>query len=97
MSCVYFAAILEAKKILPTLYYGPQAGPGQKICCSLAERAGLGSFMLAPGGPGCKSAGPCHLYATALIITNFHTEPIPQIKVNHQINSLAFTLYTTFD
>jgi len=28
----------------------------------LAERAGPGSFMLAPGGPGCKSAGPCHLY-----------------------------------
>jgi len=53
---------LEAKKILPTLYYGPRAGPGQKICCSLAERAGPGSFMLAPGGPGCKSAGPCHLY-----------------------------------
>jgi len=26
----------------------------------LAERAGPGSFMLAPGGPGCKSAGPCH-------------------------------------
>jgi len=23
---------------------------------------GPGSFMLAPGGPGCKSAGPCHLY-----------------------------------
>ena len=58
----YFAAILEAKKILPTLYHGPRAGPGQKICCSLAERAGPGSFMLAPGGPGCKSAGPCHLY-----------------------------------
>jgi len=30
----------------------------------LAERAGPGSFMLAPGGPGCKSAGPCHLYCT---------------------------------
>jgi len=65
MSCVYFAAILEAKKILPTLYYGPRAGPGQKICCSLAERAGPVSFMLAPGGPGCKSAGPCHLYSMA--------------------------------
>ena len=64
MSCVYFAAILEAKKILPTLYYGRRAGLGQKICCSLAERAGPGSFMLAPGGPGCKSAGPCHLYYT---------------------------------
>jgi len=60
----YFFAILEAKKILPTLYYGPRAGPGQKISCSLAERAGLGSFVLAPGGPGCKSAGPCHLYHT---------------------------------
>jgi len=60
----YFAAILEAKKILPTLYYWPLASPGQKICCSLAERAGPGSFMLAPGGPGCKSAGPCHLYFT---------------------------------
>jgi len=71
----YFVAILEAKKILPTLYYGLRAGPGQKICCSLAERVGPGqkiccslaeraspgSFMLAPGGPGCKSAGPCHL------------------------------------
>ena len=67
MSCVYFAAILEAKKILPTLYYGPQAGLGQKICCSLAERAGPGSFMLAPGGPGCKSAGPCHLYTELLL------------------------------
>jgi len=63
MSCVYCAAILEAKKILPTLYYGPRAGPDQKICCSLAERAGPGSFILAPGGPGCKSAGPCHLYS----------------------------------
>jgi len=63
MSCVYFAAILEAKKILPTLYYGPRAGPGQKIkiCCSLAEQAGPGNFLLAPGGLGCKSAGPCHL------------------------------------
>jgi len=20
--------------------------------------------MLAPGGPGCRSAGPCHLYCT---------------------------------
>jgi len=67
MSCVYFAAILEAKKILPTLYYGPRAGSGQKICCSLAERAGPGSFMLAPGGPGCKSAGSCHLYHALLI------------------------------
>ena len=46
----YFAAILEAKKILPTFYYGPRASPGQKICCSLAERAGPGSFMLAPAG-----------------------------------------------
>jgi len=35
----YFSAILEAKKILPTLYYEPRASPGQKICCSLAERA----------------------------------------------------------
>jgi len=62
----YFAAILEAKKILPTLYYGPRASPGQKICCSLAEWPGPGSFMLALGGPGCKSAGPCHLYRKAL-------------------------------
>jgi len=52
---------------LPTLYYRPRAGPGQKICYSLAERAGPGSFMLAPGGPGCKSAGPCHLYFTGVI------------------------------
>ena len=33
----YFAAILEAKQILPTLYYDPLAGPGQKVYCSLAE------------------------------------------------------------
>jgi len=57
MSCVYFAAILEAKNILPTLYYGPRAGPGQKICCSLAERAGPGSFMLAPAGRAAKVLG----------------------------------------
>jgi len=31
------------------------------------------------------------------IITRFHTEPKPQVKVNHDINSLAFTLCTTFD
>ena len=68
MSCVYFAAILEAKNILPTLYYGPRAGPGQKICCSLAERAGPGSFMLAPGGPGCKSAGPSLVSITCVNI-----------------------------
>jgi len=37
-----------------------------KIC--LAERAGPGSFMLAPGGPGCKSAGPCHLYTAYLCL-----------------------------
>jgi len=66
----YFAVILEAKKILPTLYYGPRAGPGQKICCSLAERAGMGSFMLAPGRPDCKSAGPCHLYRVAYHLEN---------------------------
>ena len=63
----YFSAILEAKKILPTLYYGPRAGPSQKICCSLEERAGPGRFMLAPGGPGCKSAGPCHLYYGCIV------------------------------
>jgi len=28
------------------------------------KRAGSGSFMLAPGGQGCKTAGPCHLYPT---------------------------------
>jgi len=27
------------------------------------KRARPGSFMLAPGRPGCKIAGPCHLYS----------------------------------
>jgi len=44
----------------------------------LAERAGLGSFMLAPGGPGCKSAGPCHLYQLPLQgIIDYHYPVLP--------------------
>jgi len=35
--------------------------PDQKIICCLDERSGPGGFLLAPGGPDCKSAGPCHL------------------------------------
>jgi len=31
------------------------------------------------------------------IITNFHTELKPQVKVSHDMNSPAFMLYTTFD
>ena len=84
MSCVYFAAILEAKKILPTLYYGPRAGQGQKICCSLAERAGPGSFMLAPGGPGC--AGPC--CAGPKVLARAISTPL---------NALGLNLVTSFD
>jgi len=30
------------------------------------------------------------------IVTNFHTELKPQVKFNHDMNSPAFTLYTTF-
>ena len=63
MSCVYFAAILEAKKILPTLYYGPVRTRKYVV----VWQNGPGSFMLAPGGPGCKSAGPCHLYQQAAL------------------------------
>ena len=80
----YFAAILEAKKILPTLYYGPRAGQGQKICCSLAERAGPGSFMLAPGGPGC--AGPC--CAGPKVLARAISTPL---------NALGLNLVTSFD
>jgi len=31
------------------------------------------------------------------IITNFHTDLKPQMKVSHGMNSLAFTLHTVFD
>jgi len=83
----YFDAILEAKKILPTLYYGPRASPGQKICCSLAERASQGSFMLATGGPGCKSAGPCHLYTPV----KYRPSGNPSFKTKIQNVSLVLT------
>ena len=68
MSCVYFAAILT---ILPPswrknryflLYItGHGLVRARKYVVVWQKRAGPGSFMLAPGGPGCKSAGPCHL------------------------------------
>ena len=50
----YFAVILEAKKILPTLYYGPRArkyvvvwqkGPVREVSCYL--RAGRAAKVLA--------------------------------------------------
>ena len=72
MSCVYFAAILT---ILPSswrqnrycLLYITGHRPVQvrKYVAVWHKRAGLGSFMLAPGGPSCKTAGPCHLYSVS--------------------------------
>jgi len=63
MSCVYFAAILT---ILPPVYFilWARAGPvrARKYVVVWHKRAGLGSFMLASGGQGCKTAGLCHLY-----------------------------------
>jgi len=56
-----FCCHLGGKKDIAYFILWATGRPGQKICCSLAERAGPGSFMLAPGGLGCKSAGPCHL------------------------------------
>ena len=41
------------------LFYGPVRA--RKYVVDWHKRAGPGSFMLAPGGPGCKTAGPCHL------------------------------------
>jgi len=68
MSCVYFAAILT---IFPPswrqnryclLYItGHRPVWARKYVVVWHKRAGPGSFMLAPGGPGCKTAGPCHL------------------------------------
>jgi len=68
MSCVYFAAILT---ILPSswrqnrycLLYITGHGPvrARKYVVVWHKRSMPGSFMLAPGGPGCKTAGPCHL------------------------------------
>jgi len=31
------------------------------------------------------------------IVTNFHTDLKPQVKVNHDMNSTAIALYTMFD
>jgi len=68
MSCVYFVAMLT---VLPTswrqnrycLLYITGHGLVRARKCVVVwhKRAGLGSFMLALGGPGCKTAGPCHL------------------------------------
>jgi len=41
-----------------TLYYGPRAGLENKLWFSINRPGG---FLLPLGGPGCKSAGPCHL------------------------------------
>jgi len=54
MSCIYFAAKIDAA------YFILRAGPENMLQFGIN---GPGSFMLAPGGPGCKTAGPCHLYA----------------------------------
>jgi len=77
--CLFCRHLGGKKDIAYCLYYGPQAGPCQKICCSLAERAGPGSFMLALGGPGCKSAGPCHLYPRSRI-KNYGTGAEPEFE-----------------
>ena len=61
-----------------------------------------------PGAPetSAKSVALCSLSVsdykrvyTSLyfIITNFHTELKPQVKISRDMNSPAFTLYTTFD
>ena len=39
------------------VYYGPRAGPENKLWFSID---GSGGFLLAHGGPDCKSDGPCH-------------------------------------
>jgi len=39
-----------------------RSGPQNKLLFSID---GPGGFLLAPGGPGCKSAGPCHLCITS--------------------------------
>jgi len=54
-------------------------------------------FYLNQGYSGGNGV-PAPLFSTTpLIITNFHMDLKPQVKVNHGMNSPASTLYTMFE
>jgi len=48
---------------LSLLYITGRSGLENKLWFSIN---GPGGFLLALGGPGCKSAGPCHLWYVVL-------------------------------
>jgi len=47
--------------------------------------------------PFCLAVSDYTHTSLYFIITNFHMELKPQVKVSHDMNFPVFTLYTTFD